>query len=278
LVPRIALAELAPSACVVRELIWSRAVLKRMLLLAVALACVATNDADLRGASVEVHIYPLTGDVRLLNPNATQFDFIYYELTSAASAFSSAPAAWNSIADTYDASGSGFVDPVNQWLELSGTSSMLAEGLFVGSGSRLPAFRSISLGQVWDAQVVMPNDVAAAIFEPSLQLADVAVQVALAGDYNHDLVVDAMDYTEWRSFLGSQTDPHADGNFDGIVDAADYTVWRDNFGLSIAGAGFGSLTETGSLTGGTTTVAPEPTSILLALVVGAGLLLGWRSR
>ena len=233
---------------------------------------VVANDAELRAAAaVEVQLYPLSGEVRLFNPNAADFGFVYYELTSTANAFTGAPAAWTSIADNFDASGNGFIDPVNDWLKLSGTSSKVAEGLFVGSGSRLPAMRSIGLGSFWDPQAVKPNDVASLIVDASLVSAPAAVVVSLVGDYNHDLVVDAMDYSVWRNAFGSVTSPSADGNFDGIVDASDYTVWRDHFGESLIGAGFGALA--GSSGGGSifASVVPEPGSVLLTLLAGWGL-------
>jgi hypothetical protein len=60
----------------------------------------------------------------------------------------------------------------------------------------------------------------------------------LPGDYNYDNLVDAEDYSVWKSSFGTAV-PRlglwADGNQDGFVDAADYTVWRDNF-LAAGGA------------------------------------------
>ena len=45
----------------------------------------------------------------------------------------------------------------------------------------------------------------------------------LAGDYNHDDVVDAADYTVWRNSKGAEGDLlDADGNLDGVVDELDY--------------------------------------------------------
>jgi hypothetical protein len=75
----------------------------------------------------------------------------------------------------------------------------------------------------------------------------------LPGDYNHDGVVAAADYTVWRNQLGAvaylgtaslRFDPfpislqgrtvfYADGNGDGYVDALDYAVWRGNFGATV---------------------------------------------
>jgi hypothetical protein len=58
-------------------------------------------------------------------------------------------------------------------------------------------------------------------------------------------VVDAADYSAWKSAFGSSplAGHSADGNGDGRVDAADYTVWRDNLGAAYipAGSGAGSV-------------------------------------
>ena len=56
----------------------------------------------------------------------------------------------------------------------------------------------------------------------------------LAGDYNNDGSVDAVDYTVWRDTLGSTTDLRANGDNTGAsagkIDQADYLFWRANYG------------------------------------------------
>lgn len=88
---------------------------------------------------------------------------------------------------------------------------------------------------------------------------DVAWAAILAGDYNGDGVVDAADYTVWADNFGSMIDLDADGSGNGTVDAADYTVWADNFGNTLPGSV-------------STTVIPEPTSVMLASLGFLGLL------
>lgn len=56
------------------------------------------------------------------------------------------------------------------------------------------------------------------------------------GDYNHNGIVDAADYTVWRDTLGSTTDLRANGDDTdksaGVIDPADYRVWKLHFGYS----------------------------------------------
>jgi hypothetical protein len=64
------------------------------------------------------------------------------------------------------------------------------------------------------------------------------------GDYNHDQMVDGLDYQQWRSGFGSIV-PAAFAGSDGsgnlVVDAADYVIWRDSVGVSTAALQVGQL-------------------------------------
>ncbi len=88
-----------------------------------------------------------------------------------------------------------------------------------------------------------------------LQLTAAALSMALVGDYNHDGVVDAADYSVWRDSLGETgSNLAADGNGNGRIDAADYSLWKSHFGMS-SGIGSGSIAGGGSV--------PEPASLVL---------------
>jgi GH35 family endo-1,4-beta-xylanase len=84
-------------------------------------------------------------------------------------------------------------------------------------------------------------------------------QIALPfvlGDYNHNGMVDAADYTVWRDTFGRAVTVGvgADGNGDGLIDAEDFNVWRQHFGQK--------------LLAGSASNIPEPSSLLL-IVLGS---------
>jgi hypothetical protein len=81
------------------------------------------------------------------------------------------------------------------------------------------------------------------------------------GDYNHNGIVDAADYTVWRDTLGQTgLKLEADGDGDGIVDAADYDIWRKYFG------------DTGSPLLAPSSSIPEPSSLALSILAGFVLI------
>lgn len=130
------------------------------------------------------------------------------------------------------------------------------------------AFTNLPVLDSFEPNTVFREDL---VFVNSIQVLSFA-----AGDYNFDGVVNAADYTVWRSQVGASLhiDDHlnaspstlleADGNGDGVVDVADYSIWRD----SVLQQGIGALTQV---------AVPEPSSLLLA-VAAAGVLLGVRNH
>jgi hypothetical protein len=96
---------------------------------------------------------------------------------------------------------------------------------------------------------------------------DVLYLTALPGDFNHNGVVDAADYTVWRDTLGSTTDLAADGDNSGKIDAGDFTVWKMHFGEHSDGSGAKS-----------TAAVPEPATLPLLGPALLALVLNLRRR
>jgi hypothetical protein len=80
----------------------------------------------------------------------------------------------------------------------------------------------------------------------------------LPGDYNGDGIVNAADYTVWRSALGQtvMAGTGADGDGDGMIDQGDYDFWSLHFGETV-----GSLPGAGRGAG-----VPEPSTFALAFL------------
>jgi hypothetical protein len=90
----------------------------------------------------------------------------------------------------------------------------------------------------------------------SFYIDDISAQVlnsiALAGDYNHNGIVDAADYVLWRDNVGtSGAGLAADGNGDGTVNQLDYDIWRQHFG------------QTNGSGAAQSAAIPEPLSLVL---------------
>lgn len=77
--------------------------------------------------------------------------------------------------------------------------------------------------------------------------------VVVGGDYNHDGLIDYLDYFVWKQWFGSTVSLDADANRNGIVDAADYTIWRDSLGTIVSPANAHSAVS-------------EPSSFLLIML------------
>ncbi|MEX2316655.1 MAG: dockerin type I domain-containing protein [Pirellulales bacterium] len=227
-----------------------------------------------RGDDLTLQLFPFTGEVRLANPNATTFSFVIYSLSSDAGALNSNPAVWKSITDTYDrpagvTPGNGYIDPLHDWFKIRALPTELTEGVILNPGGSLAPFRSVSLGKMWNPHAVASPDVTAEVADPNHQLANVAVDLAIDGDYNQNGAVDMADYNVWKLHFGETAtidSLKADGNLDGVVDAGDYTIWRNNLGLDLADFVFG--TSSGGATGlGIGNVVPEPSAVVLLLTL-----------
>jgi hypothetical protein len=98
--------------------------------------------------------------------------------------------------------------------------------------------------------------------------AEVLTSLAVAGDYNHNGVVDAADYVVWRDSLGSTgSGLAADGNGDGMVTQLDYDVWRQHYGQT-SGSGVGQRSN-----------VPESSSAILFFFGALGFTTKrWRDR
>ena len=121
------------------------------------------------------------------------------------------------------------------WTKLSSASNMLTEGVFSGSGGSLAAFRSVSLGQIWNPALYPTPDLGFTVLQADMSPVTITTQFAVAGDYNGNGIVDMPDFDTWRQSYGSTIDLAADGNLNGVVDGADYVLWRKNIGQALPG-------------------------------------------
>jgi hypothetical protein len=56
----------------------------------------------------------------------------------------------------------------------------------------------------------------------------VSIAVGLVADFDHNGVVDQLDYDTWRTNFGATGQVDGDGSGNGTVDAADFVLWRKN--------------------------------------------------
>jgi hypothetical protein len=229
----------------------------------------SARPAVAAAGDIFAQLFPLTGEVRLVNKDAAPIPFVFYSITSAGDALDGSNEVWQSIADNYDVSGNGLIDANNEWFELAGDSDELTEGVFSGPGGNLPPLRAISLGNIWDPFAVPFPDLVFDIWNGSEPI-PVTVELALDGDYSTNQIVDQADYVLWRRYVAS-TMLLVDGDLSGDVDEGDYLVWRENFGLSLplppyVAEGGGSRSPSAMVNG----IVPEPASAMLV-----ALAFGW---
>jgi hypothetical protein len=253
-------------------------VVKRLLLVAFVIGACAFCAVGAEALTVTAQLYPFTGEIQLRNTTAAPFPFTFYSIESDSGALNSSSLIWKSISDNYDVSGNGFIDPLNNWNKLSsvGSTTELSEAVVPVPGGILPAMRAISLGNVWDPLEVPAPDLEFTVIDSNNQPANVIVQLAVAGDYSGNGIVDAGDYVAWRNTFGSSSQLQADGNLNGVIDAGDYSIWRNNFGRSVLGFGsaLGSSNGRSQMLG---SVVPEP-NVAALLLFSATPVLSWACR
>jgi hypothetical protein len=228
--------------------------------------------APAKAQDLYAQLFPVTGEIRLVNKGAADISFVFYSIDSESGAINSSDAVWKSIARTYDrpagaTPGTGFIDPNGDWIELL-QPNQLAEGAIDADGGSLPAFRAISLGHIWDPFATAFPDLQFEVWNET-DLIPITVELALDGDYSADFVVDGGDFIVWQKFIASMTAYFADGDLDGIVDMDDFVIWQQNYGLTLplppyvigpGGGGAGIANPVG---------VPEPTAATLLLVGAA---------
>ena len=132
-----------------------------------------------------------------------------------------------------------------QWSGFSGG----ADG-FIDAEMGTVTIDSIWFAGIGNAQIYLDN---------VLHNPDGPIEAAtIPGDYDGNGIVNALDYTRWRTTFGQTGSPSADGNGNGVVDAADFVLWRKI--MSTPGGGSESLAA-----------VPEPSALLLLVAAGAFL-------
>jgi hypothetical protein len=246
------------------------------LLLAIAVCGSFASAAPASAADIVAQLFPLTGEVRLLNREATPLPFVFYSISSASGALNGSSAVWKSITEHYDSplglsAGNGLIDSNGDWVKLSSDSTSLTEGALDADGGSLPALRAVSLGSIWDSHLSAFPDLMFDI-QDDAQSFPVTVELAIDGDCSGDGAVDAADYVVWRKLLGSTSAYFADGELDGVIDTSDYAIWRENFGETLPlppyGAG-GGASSSGAV--------PEPTNSVLFVIATAMSFCGRRA-
>jgi len=254
--------------------------MSQRLMFMVAAGCGLAAAAPARAVDLYAQLFPLTGEVRLLNKSDAAVPFVFYSITSAEHALDGSSGVWKSIAENYDrpagaTPGNGLIDPNGDWVGSvfeSSSRTQLWEGAVDADGGSLPPFRAISLGRIWDPFATPWPDLVFDIRDDGDEASiPHAVELALDGDYSSDQIVDQADYLVWRKYLNSLTAYFADGDLDGVVDLDDQLVWEQNFGVTLPLPPYGaSAGRTAASTGG----VPEPSS--LALAMGLAFVFAWR--
>jgi hypothetical protein len=235
----------------------------------VILGWLAAYVAPVSAQGLHAQLFPLTGEVRLVNKNTAPVPFAFYSITSAGGALNGSNVVWRSISEFYDVGGDGLIDPNEEWFVLADDADELTEAVFTGSGGNMPPTRAISLGEIWDPYAVPFPDLVFDLRDDT-QSIPVTVELALVGDYSANQAVDQADFILWRQYVDSTTMLLSDGNLNGVVDYADYLVWQRNFGATLPLPPYIAGSAAGSPQLGVIVGVPEPAGAVLA-----AWALGW---
>jgi Concanavalin A-like lectin/glucanases superfamily/Glucose / Sorbosone dehydrogenase len=226
---------------------------------------------------LQLRVNTLTGTVTIKNNvPASPIDIDYYRIKSSGGALS--VAGWNSLDNqNVDAVGAG---EGQSWDKTGAANAAQLAELYLLGHSTVSSTKSLQLGLAFNPSIFGMGVNGDLTFEygvvgnSSLLTGTIAYVTPgpLAGDYNHNGIVDAADYTIWRDTLGSTTNLQADGDNSGIIDQADFVVWRATFGNSMGAGAEGQAAS-----------VPEPGLAILLLTaamsqagfVGCGK---WRRR
>jgi hypothetical protein len=230
----------------------------RCAVLLVATCCISNGSA-----AIDVVVSRVTGQISLVNPAASSAAIAGYSIHSNSGAL--LPANWLSVADNYDSNDGGEVDSNDTWLEISNSSSSLAEGEFNGNGGSLDPGEVVSLGLAWDP--FRAQDLSVFIVPASGQSTQVTpMYESFPADFDGNLRVDRDDLSLWKvCFQGGCTIGDADKS--GVVDGRDYFVWLTEVGSVGPIPPPGSVGAAASISSsGAATAIPEPATWLLVSV------------
>ena len=212
---------------------------------------------------LQLRVNTLTGTVTIKNNvPASPIDIDYYRVKSSGGALS--VAGWNSLENqNVDAIGPG---EGQSWDKTGAANAAQLAELYLLGHSTVSSTKALQLGLAFNPSIFGTGVNGDLTFEygvvgnSSLLTGTVSYVTPgpLAGDYNHNGIVDAADYTIWRDNLGSTTNLQADGDNSGIIDQADFVVWRATFGNSMGSGAEGEATS-----------VPEPGLEILLLTAAA---------
>ena len=144
---------------------------------------------------------------------------------------------------------------VTDSLELGGILEIsLADGFLPELGGTFDILDFNTVSGIF-AEMNLPALSGGLLWDTSQLLVDGTLYIPLAGDFNNDGTIDAVDFTVWQDSLGlSSSALNGNGSGAETVVQADYLLWKTNFGLSAATGSEGAA------------AVPEPTTLLLALL------------